>query len=201
MSHDVDHIPHHIMSPYHPNPQFISKTAFGLAGVSNLSDGSSACSSRSSPQLDSFDSRHIPPNAFNASFDTIELDSDLHNFFPNTLDPYIEDPFKFSSCLPRVQLEPDVSPWSEFTQTCTAYGTGGTYDYSHVDQGFISGSTNLPPTSSSKTYYSRQPFCSYSQVNLNAPNSASSASGNPTPEELNQYCMWLLFQPRQPRTG
>lgn len=203
LSHDVDSMPSHLISPYHSNPQYLSKAAFGLSGVSSFSDGSSAGSSRSSPQLDSFDPRQNAPNAFSASFDTMELDSDLSNLFPTTLDPYIEDPFKFSSCLPRIQSEPDVSPWSEFNQTCSAYGAGGPYDYSHVnhEQSFVSGTTNLTTTSFSKAFYSRQPFCSHSTINLNAPNSASSAATtSPTAEELNQYCMWLLFQPRQPRT-
>jgi len=193
ISNDVENISHNNIPSYHPNFQFLSnKAAFG-----NFSEGS--CSSRSSPQLDSFDPR---PDAFNnASFDTMELDSDFQDFFPHTLGPYIEDPFKFSSCQPRVQLETDVSPWSEeFRQACSAYGTEGPVP-SHVnhDQRSINGLTNLTPTSFSKTFYSRPPLCSYSQVNLSALNSASSSSSskNPTTEEFNQYCMWLLFQLRQ----
>ena len=198
ISYDVDNIPHHL-PPYHQNPQRYSKTAFGFAGLSNISDGSSACSSRSSPQLDSFDSR---PNSFNTGFETMALDSDYHSVFSNALDPYMEDSFKFSSCLPRVQSEPDVSPWSDFNQACSAYGTGGPNVYSQPvnhDQGFVSGLTNLTPTSFSKTF--RQPFCVYSPVNLSTPTSASSASVNPTTEELNQYCRWLSFQPRHPCSG
>ena len=191
ISNDVENISHSNIPSYHPNLQFLSnKAAFG-----NLSEGSS--SSRSSPQLDSFDHR---PDAFNnASFDPMELDSDFQDFFSHALDPYIEDPFKFSSCQPRVQSETDVSPWpEEFRQACSAYGTEGPVP-SHVnhDQRSINGSTNLTPTSFSKTFYSRTPLCSYSQVNLNALNSASSSSKNPTTEEFNQYCMWMLFQLRQ----
>jgi hypothetical protein len=195
ISHDVDNIPHHTIPPYHPSPQFLSKAVFGLAGVSNV--GSSACSSRSSPQLDSVDSRHNSSNAFHTSFDAMELGPDFHNLFPNVRDPYIEDSFKFSSCVPWVQSEPDVSPWSELNQTCSVYGIGGPHVYSQPlqgasnhDQSPVSGLTNLTP-SFSKSAYSKQPFCSYPPVNLGAPISASPASGNPTTEELNQYCTWL----------
>lgn len=191
ISHGVENLPHHTIPSSHPYPPFISKAAFGLGGVSKTSDGSSACSSRSSPRLDSFDSRQNLSNGFSTGFDTMELDSDFHNLFPNVLDPYMEDPFKFSSCLPRVQPESDVSPWFEFNQSCSAYGSGGPYIYSQPqganDQGFINGLTNLTPASFSKTSHSRQPFCPYSPVNLSVPTSAS--SGNPTTEELNQYCM------------
>ena len=140
------------------------------------------------------------------SFDTIELDSDIHNLFPIVPDPYMENSFRFSSCVPRVQ-ERDVSPWSEFNQTCSAYGTGGPHIYSQPlqganhDQSFVSGLTNLTPSSFSKPAYSKQPFCSYPPMSVGAPISASSASGNPTTEELNQYRTWLLFQPRRPCTG
>ena len=199
ISHDIDIIPHHIIPPHHPSPQFPSKTAFGLAGVSNVSDGSSACSSRSSPQLGSVDSQHNSSNAFHTSFDTMELDSDIHNLFPNVPDPYIEDSFKFSSCVPWVQSEPDVSPWSDLNQTSSAYGVGGPHVYYQPLQGvnhnqsFVSSLTNLTvtPSSFSKSAYPKQPFCSYPPVNLGAPISASTASGNPTTEELNQYCTWL----------
>ena len=188
ISQDVDNAVHHIIPPYHSNPPFLSKAAFGV------SDGSSASSSRSSPRSDSFDSGQNLSNGFNTSFDPMELDSDLHNIFPNGLDPYMEDPFKFSSCLPRVQSDPDASPWSEFNQACSAYGAGEPYVYSQPLQG-VNNMTNLAPTSFSKTSYSRQPSCSYPSVNLTSPTSTSSASVNPTTEELNQYRMWLLFQP------
>jgi len=187
LSNDVENIPHNNIPSYHPN--LSNKAVFG-----NLSEGS--CSSRSSPQLVSFDPR---PDGFNnASFDTMELDSNFPDFFSHTLDPYMEDPFRFSSCQPRVQTETDVSPW-EFRQACSAYGTEGLGPVpSHVnhDQSFINGSTNLTSTSFSKTFYSRPPLCCCSQVNFlnDALNSASS--------EFNQYCMWLLFQLRQqPRTA
>lgn len=200
ISHCVENLPSQIISPPHPNTQFFSKTAFGSTGVSNLSDCSSASSSSSSPPLDFFDSCQNLPNGFDTTFDTMDLDSDLHNFFPNALDPYIEDPFEFSPCLPRAHPEPDISPWFEFNQTCSAYGNGGPYIYSQPhqgvnhDQSFVGGLTNVMPTSFSKTSNSRQPFCSYSSVNLSPPTSASLASGNPTTEELNQYCMWLSLQ-------
>ena len=193
ISHDIDNVPH-IISPYHPRPQFISKNGFGLTGISAVSDGSSVCSSRSSPQLDSADSRHISSNTFHTSFDTMELDSNIHNLFPNVPNPYMEDSSKFSSCMPWMQSEPDVSPWSEPNQT---YGIGGSHVFSQPlqgvrhDQSFVSGLTNLTPSSFSKSAYSKQSFCSYPPVNLGAPISASSVSGNPTTEELNQYCMWL----------
>ena len=197
---DADNIAHNIIPPYQPTPQFLFKPAFGLAGVSNVSDASSACSSRSSPQLDPVDTRHNSSNAFQTSFDTIEFDSDIHNLFPNVLDPYRKDSFKFSSSVPWVQSEPDepgVSPRSELNQICSAYGIGGPHVYSQPlrgvnhDQSFVSGLTNLTPSSLSKSAYSKQPFHSYPPVNLGAPISASSASGYPTTEELNQYCTWL----------
>ena len=193
ISHDVN-IPHHNIPPYHPRPQFLSKSVFGLAGVSTVSEGSSVCSSRSSPQLESVGSRHSSSNTFHTSFDTMEFDSNVHNLFPNVPNPYVEDSSKFSSCVPWVQSEPDVSPWSEINQT---YGTGGPQVYSQPlqgvrhDQSFVSGLTNLTPSSFSKSAYSKQPFSSYPPVNLGAPISASSVTGNPTTEELNQYCMWL----------
>ena len=197
ISHDVDNIPHRIIPPYHPNPPLLSKTVFELAGVSNVSDGSSACSSHSSPQLYSDDSRHNPSNVFQTRFDTMELDSDIHNLFPNVRDPFIKDSFKFSSSVPWVHSEPDVSPWSELNQTRSAYSIGGpgpqVYSQPNHSQSFVSGLTNLTPSLFSKSAYSKQPFCSYPPlaVNLGAPISASSASGNPTTEELNQYCTWL----------
>ena len=192
ISHDVDNIPHLIISPYRSNPQLLSKTVFGLAGVSDISDGSSACSSRSSPQLHRVDCRHHKSS--NAIHDAVELDSDIHDLFPSVPDPYIEDSFKFSPCVPWVHSEQDVSPWSEFNQTCSAYGIGGPHVYSQPlqgDQSFDSGLTNLTPSSFSKLAYSKQPFCSYPPVNLGAPISVSSGLGNPTTEELNQYCRWL----------
>lgn len=181
ISHDVDNIPHRIIPSCHQSPQFPS------------------------PQLDSVDSRHSS-NAFHTNFETMELDSDIHNLFSNVPDPYIEDSFKFSSCVPRVPPEPDVSPWSEFNQTCSAYGTGGPHVYSqplqgaYHEQSFVSGLANLTPSSFGKSAYSKQSFCSFPPVNLGTPISASSASRNPTTEELNQYCRWL-FQPRRPCTG
>lgn len=188
----MDNIPQHIIPPYHPSPQFLSKTVYGLAGASNVSDGTSGCSSRSSPQLDPVNSRHNSSNAFHAgtNFNTMDLDSDLHNLFPNVPDPYLKDS---SSSVPWVQPEPDVSQWSELNQTCSTYGIGGQHVYSQPlrgvnhDQSFVSGLTNLTPSSFSK---SEQPF-SYPPVNLGAPISASSVSGNPTTEELNQYRTWL----------
>ncbi|KAF8810980.1 hypothetical protein BYT27DRAFT_7090364 [Phlegmacium glaucopus] len=194
ISNCVENLPHDIIPLPHPNSQFLSKVTFGSTGVPNLSDCSSAPSSRSSPRLDYFDSCQSLSNGFNTTFDTMDLDSDLHNFFPNALDPYMEDPFKFSPCLSRVQPEPDVSPWFEFNQACSAYGSGGPYVYSQPvnhDQIFVGGLTNLMSASFSKTSYSRQPFCSYSPVDLSVPTSAP-APGNPTIEELNQY-LYLFF--------
>ena len=195
ISHNVDNIPHHIIPPYHPSPQFLSETVYGIAGASNVAD-SSGSSSHSSPQLDSANSSLNSSNSFHAgtSFSTMELNSDLHNLFPNVPHPYIKDSFKISSNVPWVQPEPDVSVWSELNQTCSTYSIGGPHVYSQPlqgvnhDQSFVSGLTNLTPSSFSKP---EQPFSSYPPVNPSAPISASSASGNPTTEELNQYRTWL----------
>ena len=192
--HDADDIPHHIIpsSSSQPNSQFHSKAELGLTGVSNLSDGSSACSSCSSPRLDSMDSLQNLSNGFNTSFGRMALDSDLHNVFPNALDPYEEGPFKLLSCLPRVQPDLDGSPWFE---AGSPYAGGGPYVYPQPhwgvnhDQSFVNGLTNMTPASFSKMSHSRPPFCSYPPVNLSAPTSAALVSANPTTEELNQYCM------------
>lgn len=120
------------------------------------------------------------------------LDSDIHNFFSNVPDPYMENSFKFLSW---AQLEPDVSTWSELDEVCS-YGIGGQDVYSQPldhDQNFVSDLTNLTPSSFSKSVYSKQSFFSYPPVNIGAPISASSASGNPRTEELNQYCTWFKF--------
>ena len=197
ISYDVDNIPQHLTPAYHPSPQLLSKPVFGLAasGISesNVSYGSSTCSSRTSTQLDPVDSRYNSSNAFHSSFDTIQLDSDNHNLFPNVPDPYIKHSFNFSSSVPWEQSEQDVSPWSESNPTFSSYGTAGPQVYSQPlqgvnhDQSFVSG-MNLTPFSYSKSAYFKQPFCSYPPANLGAPIFASSASGNPTSEQLNQYC-------------
>jgi hypothetical protein len=134
----------------------------------------------------------------------MDLDSDIHNLFPNVLDPNIKDSFKFSSSVAWVQPGPDVTPWSELNQNYSVYGIGEPHIYSQSlqgsnhDQSFVSSLTNLTPSSFSNLAL---PSCSYPLVNLGAPIPDSSASGNPTTEELNQYCRWLWLQPRRPCTG
>ncbi|KDR83171.1 hypothetical protein GALMADRAFT_239005 [Galerina marginata CBS 339.88] len=195
-SHGPDTLSYLISSSHLAN-QLLPGTSFGMHAVSSISESSSsACSSRSSPRLDYFDPRKIP-NSFNMSFDTLELDSDLHDFFPNAVDPFMED--AFSPCLPRVQTETDLSGWFETNRSCAGYGNGEppSYSQSHcqgINQDFVTGTTNLTPASSGKSPFSRQHFSTIHPASLNTttPLCPSSASGNPTTEELNHY-MYLFF--------
>jgi len=168
--------------------QLISTNGYGMQAASDSS--SSVCSSRSSPQLEYFDMRQDFANTLSMDFDTLELDSELNNYFPSPLDPFMEE--QFSPCLPRVQTEMDLSSW--FEQPSSGYGSNEPSLYSPCQQqqpDFISGLANLAPSSSSKSPFSRPQFSTISPVALNPPQfgSASSAGADPTPEELNLYRM------------
>lgn len=187
----------YLVSPTHLTSQLLAGSTFGLA-ASECS--SSACSSRSSPRLDYFDPRKISnSNSFSMGFDTLELDTELNDFFPNHVDPFVED--GFSPCLPRVQTESDLPGWFETHRVCSTYGNNepsSVYAQAHclpTNMDFVNGSTNLNPSSSGKSAYSRHHFSTISQASQTGPTpfSPSSAHGNPTTEDLNQYCMSIHF--------
>ena len=164
-----------------------------MAAVPISESSSSACSSRSSPRLDYFDPRKVS-NSFGVNFNTLGLDSDLNDFFPNTVDPFIDD--TLSPCLPRVQTEANLSGWFETNRSPSAYGNNEPpiYAQSHCqdsNQDFVTGSANLTLASSGKSPFSKQqPSTSpLARQHPAVPFCPSSASGNPTAEELNEYCM------------
>ncbi|KAF8962958.1 fungal-specific transcription factor domain-containing protein [Flammula alnicola] len=184
-----------LASSSHPHNQLLAAPSFGLSGVSSPSDcSSSVCSSRSSPQLDFFDPHQLS-NSLSVNFNTLGLDSELSDYFSNAIDPFPEDPF--SPCLPRAQSE---AAWFETNRSCAGYGSNepNLYSQPHCqtsDQDFFSGLTNLNriPSSSGKTSFSRQHFSTFLPMGQStAPLTPSSASRNPTTEELNHY-LYLFF--------
>ncbi|KAF9046217.1 hypothetical protein BJ165DRAFT_1345120 [Panaeolus papilionaceus] len=174
----------HIVSPVHIPNHLMSNTAYGLPGISNASDCSSGTSSRSSPRLDYFDHRHDMTSNFSTSFDNLELESPLNNPFPTTLDPLLEDPF--SSGVSRAPAENDMTAWFEH---CAGYGNQDPQAFPQHEQ-FVTGMTNLNPACSSKHPLSRLHFSTNSPI-AGAPY-CSSASGNPTTEDLDMY-LYLFF--------
>ncbi|KAF8891958.1 fungal-specific transcription factor domain-containing protein [Gymnopilus junonius] len=188
-SHGPDTHSYLVSSSHFVNNHLLPGPSFGMPGVPSISESSSsACSSRSSPRLDYFYPRKVS-NSFSMGFNTLALDSELNDFFPNTADPFVDD--AFSPCLPRVQTDTNLSGWFETGRTCAAYGNNEPpiYAQSHCqdNQDFVTGSTNLTLSSLGKSPFlrqhpstARQPFC------------PSSASGNPTTEELNHY-LYLFF--------
>ncbi|PPQ68789.1 LOW QUALITY PROTEIN: hypothetical protein CVT25_008867 [Psilocybe cyanescens] len=187
----------YLVSP-HLTGQLLPGSSFGLptSDCSSSACSSSACSSRSSPQLDYFEGRKLS-NSFSMGYETLELESEYNDFFPNPVDPFVED--GYSPCVPRVQTETDLSGWFETNRACAVYGNSepSLYSQSHclpTNMDFVNSAANLNPASSGKSPFLRQQFSTIPQANQTAssPFSHSSAQADPTTEELNQY-LFLFF--------
>ncbi|CAA7262767.1 unnamed protein product [Cyclocybe aegerita] len=184
----------HIVSPSYPSTQLLPSTGY----VSSASDcASSECSSRASPRLVYFDGRQDLSGSLGMELDTLDYNPELNDFFTNALDPFMED--QYAPCLPRTQSDMDLAGFFDSSQPSpTAYGNGDPLLYSQFfpqstpDHDFASGPTNLSNTCSSKGAFSGRQFPTISPATQRTSAFGSSASENPTPEDLNMY-LYLFF--------
>ncbi|KAJ3514350.1 hypothetical protein NLJ89_g2423 [Agrocybe chaxingu] len=106
---------------------------------------------------------------------------------------------QYTPCLPRTQSDMDLAGFFDSSQASpAAYGNSDPLLYpqffpqSTPDHDFASGPTNLSNASSNKGAFSGRQFSTISPATQSTPAFGSSASENPTPEDLNVY-LYLFF--------
>ncbi|KAF9565095.1 hypothetical protein CPC08DRAFT_659666 [Agrocybe pediades] len=167
------------------------------SGVSNVSDCSSpACSSRSSPRLELYDPHKFAHNSIHLNLEALEINPDLHGYFPNPVEPFVDH---YSSCLPRIQTEANLSGWFETHRMASTYGNVDPSSYPQtlyptINHDFVTGPANLNTSCSGKSPFSRQHVSTAHLAGQvpTAPYYPPSLTVNPTTEEFNHY-LYLFF--------